>query len=127
MCLLVDFQCVSVWKSLAAHLAVHRFLTGVKLLDVETEVSLATTGGGTEFTLVDRLVSSVDSAMSLQTVTLGEPGVADITLVRFLPSVDPEVSLEFEGVRTGIGAVRTLVGSLSTVTSHVSLELTKLH
>ena len=116
MCLLVDFQCVSatltvnnnyqnlppsktspVWKTLAAHLAVHRFLTGVKLLDVETEVGLATTGGGTEFTLVDRLVSGVDSAVSLQTVTLGETGVADITLVRFLPCKHPTVKLNFIG------------------------------
>ena len=102
MCLLVDFQCVSgttivnteiskspsraspVWKTLATHLAVHRFLTGVELLDMKPEVSLATAGGGAELTLVDWLVSGVDSSVSLQTVTLGEPGVADITLVRFL-------------------------------------------
>ena len=51
---------------------------------MKPEVSLATTGGGTELTLVDWLVSGVDSAVSLQTVALGEPRVADITLVRFL-------------------------------------------
>ena len=62
----------------------HRFLAGVELLDVEAKVGLTTTGGGTELTLVDWLVSGVDCAVSLQTVTLGEPGVADITLVRFL-------------------------------------------
>ena len=101
MCLLVDFQCVSgtlivntgkskspsraspVWKTLATHLAVHRFLTGVKLLDVQPEVGLTAAGGGAELTLVDWLVSGVDGAVSFQTVTLGEPGVADITLVRF--------------------------------------------
>ena len=41
--------------------------------------------------------------------------------------MDPEVSLEFEGVRAGIGAVGALVGPLSTVTPHVSLELAELH
>ena len=50
---------------------------------MKSEVSLPATGGGTELTLVDWLVSGVDCAVSLQTVTLGEPGVADITLVRF--------------------------------------------
>ena len=51
---------------------------------MKPEVSLATTGGGAELTLVDWLVSGVDSAVSLQTVALCEPGVADVTLVRFL-------------------------------------------
>ena len=51
---------------------------------MEAEVGLTTAGGGAELTLVDWLVSGVDSSVSLQTVTLGEPGVADITLVRFL-------------------------------------------
>ena len=56
----------------------------MELLDVEPEVGLTATGGGAELALVDWLVSGVDGAVSLQTVTLGEPGVADITLVRFL-------------------------------------------
>ena len=44
-----------------------------------------------------------------------------------LTSVDPEMSLEFEGVRAGIGTVGALVGPLSTVTPHVPLELAQLH
>ena len=62
----------------------HGFLTGVELLDVEAKVGLATTGGGTELTLVDWLVSGVNCAMGLQTVALGKPRVAYITFVRLL-------------------------------------------
>ena len=62
----------------------HRFLTGVQLLHVKPEVSLPAASCRTEFTLVDRLVSGVNGPVSLQTVALCEPGVADVTLVRFL-------------------------------------------
>ena len=51
---------------------------------MKSEVSFATTGGRTELTLIDWLVSGVDSSVGLQAVTLGESRVADVTLVRFL-------------------------------------------
>ena len=62
----------------------HGFLTGVELLDVEPEVGLPAAGGGTELTLVHRLVAGVNGPVSLQTVALGEPRVANITFVRLL-------------------------------------------
>ena len=56
----------------------------MELLDVKSEVSFATTGGRTELTLIDWLVSGVNCAMGLQTVALGKPRVAYITFVRLL-------------------------------------------
>ena len=38
-----------------------------------------------------------------------------------------EMSLEFEGVRAGVGAVGALVGPLPRVTPHVSFQLGELH
>ena len=37
------------------------------------------------------------------------------------------MSLEFEGVRAGVGAVGALVGPLPRVTPHVSFQLGELH
>ena len=51
---------------------------------MKSEVSFATTGGRTELTLIDWLVSGVDSSVGLQTVALCEPRVANITLIGFL-------------------------------------------
>ena len=58
----------------------------------------------------------------LETVGLGEAGVANVAFVRFLAGVDAQVALEFEGVGRGVGAVRTLVGPLARVATHVALE-----
>ena len=41
--------------------------------------------------------------------------------------MNTQVSLQFERVWTGVGAVGTLVRPLSTVTPHVSLQLAELH
>ena len=95
---------------------------------MESQVSPTATGCRTQLTLVHRLVPGVDCSVSLQAVTLSEPvveleccnplvtspGVTDITLIWFLPCVDPQMSLQFECVRTGVGAVGALVGSLAT-------------
>ena len=50
---------VPVRERLFTKLAAHRLLAGVELLDVEPEVGLAPTGGGTELTLVLGLVSGI--------------------------------------------------------------------
>ena len=62
----------------------HGLLTGVQLLDVKPEVSFPAAGCRTEFTLVDRLVAGVNGPVSLQTVALGEPRVANITFIGLL-------------------------------------------
>ena len=41
--------------------------------------------------------------------------------------MDSQMSLEFEGVGAGVGAVGALVGPLARVTPHVPLELAELH
>ena len=53
--------------------------------------------------------------MGLEGVRLGEPRVAYVTLVGLLPGVNAEVPLQLEGVWGGVGAVRTLVGTLAGV------------
>lgn len=44
----------------------------------------------------------------LQTIGLGEFGFANVTLVRFFAGVYPQMALQFERVRAGIGAVWAL-------------------
>ena len=75
---------VPVWKTLATHFTMHRFLTGVQLLDVEPQVCFAATRCGTKFALIHGLVTGVDGSVGLQTVALCEPRVANITLIGFL-------------------------------------------
>ena len=50
-----------------------------------------------------------------------------ITLVRLLARVYSKVSLELEGVGTGVGAVDTLVGPLPGVATHMALQFTQLN
>ena len=86
---------VPVRERLFAELAAHRLLAGVELLDVEPEVGLAPTGGGTELTLVLGLVSGIcmNRLVCFQTVALRELGVANITLVRLFSCRDNNQSL----------------------------------
>ena len=79
-----DTIAVPVWKTLATHFTMHRFLTGVQLLDVEPQVCFAATRCGTKFALIHGLVTGVDGSVGLQTVALCEPRVANITLIGFL-------------------------------------------
>ena len=51
---------VSIGEGLSAHLALHRPLRGVKLLNVKPEVSLAAAGGRAQLALEDGLVPGVD-------------------------------------------------------------------
>ena len=55
----------------------------MELLHMQPEVGIPVAGDGAELALVDRFVS-VDSPVGLQAVALGEPGMADVTLVRLL-------------------------------------------
>lgn len=59
----------------------------------------------------------------LETVGLCESRMANIALVGFFASMDAQVALQLEGVRAGIRTVRTLVGSLTRMAPHMTLEL----
>ena len=54
--------------------------------------------------------------MSLQTVRLSKASLANVTLIRLLSSVDPQMSFQFERIRTGIGTVRALKENTKTIT-----------
>lgn len=58
--LLVNLHRVSVRKCFSAHFALHWPLGGVQLLNVESEICFPATSGGTELTLEDRLITSVN-------------------------------------------------------------------
>ncbi len=72
------------------------------------QVRLPPAGGRAELALEHGLVARVYLPVGLERVALGEPGVADLALVRLLPGVDAEVPLQLEGVRGGVGTVRAL-------------------
>jgi hypothetical protein len=78
-------------------------------LDVNSEVCFPSASGRTEFTLEHRLVPCrVNESVRLQTVALGESGMADVTLVWLLAGVNSEMAFQLERIRTGIGAMRAL-------------------
>lgn len=78
-------------------------------MDVNSEVCFTSASSWTQFTLEHRLVPCrVDQSVRLQTVTLGEPGMANITLVWLFTSVNSEMAFQLERIRTGIGAMRAL-------------------
>lgn len=91
--LLVYLECVPVREGFPAHLAVHRHIRGVQLLDVQPQVRLPAACGGAELTLEDRLVTGVDEAVGLQGVALRESRMADVTLIGLLPGMDAQVPL----------------------------------
>ena len=93
---------------------------------MDPQVRLPSTGRRTQFAVIERLISRVDLPVRLQGVTLREPRPTDLTLVRLLPGVDPQMALQFERVRRGVGAVRALVGPLARVGAHVSAQLAQL-
>ena len=86
-------ECVPVREGFPAHLAVHRHIRGVQLLDVQPQVRLPAACGGAELTLEDRLVTGVDEAVGLQGVALRESRMADVTLIGLLPGMDAQVPL----------------------------------
>lgn len=59
----------------------------------------------------------------LETVGLRESRMANIAFVRLFTSMDAQVALQLECVRTCIRTVRALVGSLTRMTPHMTLEL----
>lgn len=58
--------------------------------------------------------------VSLQRIALSKFCVTDITLIGFLPRVNPQVTLQFKRIRTGIRAVRTLEWPFPSMTSAIS-------
>lgn len=61
---------VTVGEGLAAAFALEWLLGRVQLLDVDAQVRLAATGGGTQLALEDRLVTRVDQLVSLSTESM---------------------------------------------------------
>lgn len=81
----------------------------MQFLHVDAEIGFASARGGAEFTAEHGLVRyRVDQSVRLQAVGLRESGVTDLTLIRLLPGVDSQMSLQFECVGASVGAVRTL-------------------
>lgn len=80
----------------------------MKLVKVDLEIRLAATCGGTQATLEHWLVPRMNEFMSFQTVTLCEPGMADVALVWFLTRVYAQMPLQFVCVWAGIRAMGTL-------------------
>ena len=76
--------------------------------------------------MIHGLLPRVDLPVRLQGVALREPRTADLTLVWLLSGVDPQMALQFERVRRGVGAVRALIGPLARVGAHVSAQLAQL-
>ena len=57
--------------------------------------------------------------VSFKRVALRKLGVTYVTFVRFFSRVNPEMTLQLERIRTGVGAVGTLVRPLTGVTSKI--------
>ena len=57
--------------------------------------------------------------VSFKRVALRKLSVTDVTFVRFFSRVNPEMTLQLERIRTGVGAVGALVRPLSCVTSTI--------
>jgi len=78
-------------------------------LDMYSEVGFAAAGCGAQLALEHRLVSSsVNQPVGFQTVALGKPGMAHITLVRLFTSVNAEMAFQLERIWASICAVRAL-------------------
>ena len=69
-------------KAFATHLAMHRLLTGVKLLDVKPQVCFPPASCRAKLALISGFVPRVDGSVRLQAVALREPGMTNVTLIR---------------------------------------------
>lgn len=65
--------------------------------------------------------------VSFKTVGLREPRMANVTLVRLLSSVYPEMAFQFERIRAGVSAMWTLVGSLARMATDVAFQFRQFH
>ena len=79
---------------------------------VEPEIGLPAADSGAQLALIDQFVACVDPPVGLQAVVLGEPGGADVTLVRLLPCVYPQVVLQLGSFYRGVVTVRVAEGLL---------------
>lgn len=84
------------------------------------QVGLPGTSGGAELALEYGASTCVDEPVGFETIALGESHVADLALVGSFSGVNPEVPLQLEGVRAGVGTVRALVRPFPCVRSNVS-------
>ena len=69
-------------EAFSTHLAMHRLLTRVELLDVKPQVSFPPASCGAKLALISGFIPRVDSSVGLQAVTLSEPGMTNVTFVR---------------------------------------------
>ena len=96
----MDLQAVSI-RLLDSALAEVRPIITVQLSHVNSQVSFPAKRTITEVAGDHLLLVGVNLDVRLERITLTERLPAVAALVGFLPSVNPDVSLEFEGVRKG--------------------------
>ena len=119
----VHFQGVPVVEDIAAFLARQRPCVCVLLLHVCLKIYLSTGCGLTKLTLPLWFFSSVTFPVKNHTSLLGEPCMADLTLIWLLPSVHITlVAFQMSLERGSIRALLTLKRLLSGVYSHVFLN-----
>ena len=68
-------------ETFATHFTMHGLLAGVELLDVESQVCFPPASCGTKLALIGGFIPRVDGSVRLQTVTLREPCVTNVTLI----------------------------------------------
>lgn len=122
----MQFKVISIGKALVTSFARQEFVTGVQLLDVDSQIGFTATSGRTEFAFKDWFVSTMNESVGLKRVALCEPGVTYIALVWLLTRMYSEMSFKFVSVGTGVRAVRTLIGTFSSMASHMTLEFRQL-
>ena len=120
---LVHFEGVPIIEDIHTFVARQRPGVGVLLLHVCLQIYLATGCRPAKLTLPLGLLSSVTLPVENHTPLLGEPCMADITLIWLLPSVDITlVSLQMSLQRGSVRALLTLERFLTGVYSNVLLH-----
>lgn len=144
--LCMNLVAVTIWKVAVAAFTFNGNVAGVKLLNVNPQICFTSACGRAQLALEYWLFSDgVDHLVSLQWVRLSEASIANVawrrkwldpwfhyepdsqlTLIRFLSSMNSQVPLQLERVRRRVGAVRTLIRTLACMTSDVSFKLAQL-
>lgn len=62
-----------------------------------------------------------------EAVGLSESSVANVAFIWLFASVDSQMPLQLESIRTGVGTVWALIGPFARVASHVALELAQFN
>lgn len=119
---------VAIWKHFITSFAFQRFVRCVQFLYVDSQVGFPSTRCRTQFTLENGFIANaVDQFMSFQGIRLCKTRMANITFIWFLPCMNPQMSLQLEGIRGCVCAVWTLVRTLTGMASNVTLQLAQLN